>query len=352
MSANNAMVTDMALKHFRSNKLVDQHGGSLTGARAIFAGAPEPWVDLSTGINPHTYPQCGLPAKALSRLPEPGRVEELKRVAASYYGVPQSSSVVVSPGTQPLLPIIAGLAEPGQARILGPTYSEHARCAALAGHAVEDTDEIGDLEQADLAVAVNPDNPTGRMLARSDLIGLTTAMTANNGLLMIDEAFMDVAETSQSLAGDVDLGNIVVLRSAGKFFGLAGVRLSFAIAPPPIAEYLAAALGPWPISATALEHGLRALADVEWQSAMRQRLHSEARELRTLLAGSGLELAGGTGLFQFVHHHQAARLFGHLGRAGILVRRFPDRPNYLRIGLPGDDGEWMRLKATLADWAG
>ncbi|MBN9270974.1 MAG: threonine-phosphate decarboxylase, partial [Mesorhizobium sp.] len=112
------------------------HGGSLGRARALFPQAPQPFVDLSTGINPHSYPLFELPATALSRLPETARACDLTEVAAVAYGAPSAAHIVAAPGTQILLPRVASLIAKGRALVLGPTYAEHARAAAIAGHSV------------------------------------------------------------------------------------------------------------------------------------------------------------------------------------------------------------------------
>lgn len=248
--------------------------------------------------------------------------------------------------------LLAGLVQPGKVRILGPTYSEHAVCAAVAGHRVEEVDTLSALEDADLAIVVNPNNPDGRLHKRSDLLALADVMAKRGGLLVVDEAFMDVAPAAYSLAGEVAGSNIVVLKSFGKFFGLAGVRLGFALAPELIAGHLRIALGPWPVSGPALEYGIRALEDEAWPSAMRLRLAEDMARLINLLAAIGMDDGGGTDLFRLVQHPDATSLFDHLGTAGILVRQFTDRPQLLRLGLPGDSTQWDRLRDVFDDWTG
>jgi cobalamin biosynthetic protein CobC len=142
----------------------------------------------------------------------------------------------------------------------------------------------------------------------------------------------------------------VVLRSFGKFFGLAGVRLGFAVAAPDIARRLRAALGPWAVSGPALAIGAAALADAAWIAQTRARLAADAQRLDRLLAGAGLEVAGGTPLFRLVRTPAAAALFDRLGRAGIFVRRFAEQATWLRFGLPGTETEWERLAATLGEF--
>lgn len=327
------------------------HGGSLSRARALFPHASEPFVDLSTGINPHSYPLFDLPATALSRLPEPARLRELLAVAAAGYGAPSPTHVVAAPGTQILLPRIAALLKPGKAHVLGPTYAEHARTATLAGHYVAEVGDLDALAQADLAIVVNPNNPDGRIVSRADLLALAQKLCAKGGLLVVDEAFMDVGSRAQSLTGDVEHGGIVVLRSFGKFFGLAGVRLGFALADVATARRLEAELGPWAVSGPALEYGIRALSDAGWRDEMRSRLAADAARMDALLGRFGVPVAGGTPLFCYIEFPGAAGLFAALGRQGILLRHFAGRPHVLRIGLPGRQEDWQRLESALAGWA-
>src|SRR5262245_30186321 len=174
-SARKARGKDMALPEAALSRAVPDvadHGGSLAAARRLFPAAPKPWIDLSTGINPHSYPLFGLPQTALTRLPESTRVAEVVAVAARAYGTPAAANVVAAPGTQILLPLVAGLVKPGRAAVLSPTYAEHARTAALAGHEVIETADLEELADADLAIVVNPNNPDGRVVERQRLLQL------------------------------------------------------------------------------------------------------------------------------------------------------------------------------------
>ncbi|BCG79922.1 threonine-phosphate decarboxylase CobD [Mesorhizobium sp. 113-3-3] len=327
------------------------HGGSLGRARALFPNAPQPFVDLSTGINPHSYPLFDLPATSLWRLPEAARARELTEIAASTYGAPSPANVVAAPGTQILLPRVASLVRPGKALVLGPTYAEHARAAAIAGHEVTEVTDFAKLAQADLAIIVNPNNPDGRVIERDRLLALAAGLRARGGLLVVDEAFMDVGPREHSLAGDVNRGGLVVLRSFGKFFGLAGLRLGFALTDAAAVGRLETQFGPWAVAGPALEYGIRALADIGWQDAMRASLAEASARLDALFGRFGAPVAGGTTLFRYLGLPDAAGLFSALGERGILLRHFSDRPFVLRAGLPGSEEEWQRLESALADWA-
>jgi cobalamin biosynthesis protein CobC len=323
------------------------HGGDLGAARRLFPGATEPFIDLSTGINPYPYPLRRFSAALLARLPDPASLDALAAAAARCYGAPSAGHVVPAPGTQILLPLVAGLAAPGRAAILTPGYSEHARAAALAGHSVQAIGRIAECGDATLVMIANPNNPDGRLFARDDLLALAKNLRRRNGVLVVDEAFMDVGPQDSSLAADVACGNVVVLRSFGKFFGLAGLRLGFALAAPPLAARLRAVLGPWPVSGPALAIATQALTDTIWIERTRRRLEEAARRLDRMLAGSALTVVGGTSLFRLAQTPAANALFQHLGHAGIWVRAFPDHDDWLRFGLPADQRAWRRLKAAL-----
>jgi cobalamin biosynthesis protein CobC len=323
------------------------HGGDLDAARRLFPGAPEPFVDLSTGINPNPYPLPRFSADLFARLPAADAVNALAAAAARTYGAPSAACVVPAPGTQILLPLVATLVGPGRAAVLAPTYSEFARTATLAGHAVRAVREIDDIADARLVMIANPNNPDGRLHGRGALIALADALRPRGGLLVVDEAFMDVGPPAESLAAEVVRGNIVVLRSFGKFFGLAGIRLGFALTAPAVAARLAAGLGPWAVSGPALAVGARALTDAAWIERTRSRLAKAAQRLDAILIGAGLEIVGGTSLFRLTRAPAVNALFHHLGQAGILARAFADREDWLRFGLPAAASQWRRLQAAL-----
>jgi cobalamin biosynthetic protein CobC len=324
-----------------------EHGGDLGAARLLFPGAPEPFIDLSTGINPYPYPIPQLSPDLFTRLPEAAALDRLAAIAARAYGAPSAAHVVAAPGTQILLPLVAALVRPGHAAVLGPTYAEHIRAAAQAGHQVAEVPEVAGLRNVELAVMVNPNNPDGRIIPRAALLDCARDLPAG-GLLVVDEAFMDVGAPGGSLAPDCGHQNIVVLRSFGKFFGLAGLRLGFALAGPALAARLRAGLGPWAVAGPAIAIGAAALSDLSWAATTRARLARAAIRLDQVLTGAGLEAAGGTALFRLVRTEAAPELFQHLGRAGILVRRFAEQPTWLRFGLPASEPDWQRLAAAMA----
>jgi len=324
------------------------HGGDLGAARKLFPGAPEPLLDLSAGINPQPYPFTQLSTAMFTRLPQPAALADLVATAARNYGAPSVAHVVAGPGSQILLAQTAFLLARGRAAVLAPTYAEHGRVAELAGHNVVEVAEVAQLADARIAIVVNPNNPDGRLVDKDALLALADRLRRRGGLLLVDEAFMEVGPEGASLADHVEEGNIVVLRSFGKFYGLPGLRLSFALAAPEVATRIGTALGPWPVSSAALTIGAAALADAEWRERTRAKLAEAALKLDACLVRAGLEVIGGTSLFRLVRSKDAGRVFQALGEAGIMVRRFAEHPAWLRFGLPGGEVEWQRLERALA----
>lgn len=323
------------------------HGGDLGAARKLFPGAPEPFLDLSAGINPQPYPFAQLSPGMFARLPQPFALADLLAIAARRYGAPSPAHVAAGPGSQILLAQTAFLLARGRASVLAPTYAEHGRVAELAGHNVVEVAEVAQLAEARIAIVVNPNNPDGRLIAKDALLALADRLRRRGGLLLVDEAFMEVGPEAASLGDHVEEGNIVVLRSFGKFYGLPGLRLSFALAAPEIAARIGTALGPWPVSSAALAIGAAALADSGWSERTRIKLAEAALRLDACLVKAGLEVIGGTSLFRLVRSKDAGRVFQSLGETGIMVRRFAEHPSWLRFGLPGGASEWQRLETAL-----
>jgi cobalamin biosynthetic protein CobC len=314
------------------------HGGDLGDVRRRHPDAPRPWIDLSTGINPLPYPVADLAADAWSRLPSHEAEQALIAAAAARYRC-ESGQLVAAPGTQALIQILPRLVAHSRVAIVGPTYAEHELNWRRHGHDVAVVASL-DATDADVVVVVNPDNPTGRLLPPKALRDVAAR------LLVVDEAFIDLLPPEASLAGDLP-GNAIVLRSFGKTYGLAGLRLGFAIAAVPLAQSLRDELGPWAVSGPALAIGAAALADDAWLQAAAARLVVDVRTLDALLAAAGFTILGGTPLFRLANHPKAHEKVEDLARQGIHVRAFGHQPTWLRFGLPRGDEEFRRLSAAL-----
>lgn len=313
------------------------HGGNIDRARTKYGGSD--WIDLSTGINRQPYPIPDLPAHVWTDLPTAADKEALIAAAQTAWGT--ASPGVALAGAQQAIQLIPHLSPPGRARVLAPTYNEHAASLRAAGWQVEEPTALEDLAGADLAVVVNPNNPDGRSYAPGDLRKLSQKV----GRLVVDESFADPVP-KLSVAGDAG-PRLIVLRSFGKFWGLAGLRLGFAFADAGTVAALAEMAGPWPVSGAAIEIGRMALADRDWAQATIARLEAETRLMDNLATRAGWSLLGGTALFRTYEMADAAAVQDSLARAQIWSRIFPYAPRWLRLGAPGTPREWARLRAAM-----
>jgi cobalamin biosynthetic protein CobC len=320
-----------------------EHGGGLRAAAARYGIALGDWLDLSTGINPHGWPVPPVPPTVWQRLPELD--DGLETTAVAYYGTPQVLPVA---GSQAAIQALPRLRKPGRIGVLQPSYAEHAHAWRGAGHQLEllPPDQLeAAADRLDALVLVNPNNPTGQRFDPALLLEWRARLAERGGWLVVDEAFMD-ATPEQSLTIQMGLPGLIVLRSLGKFFGLAGARVGFALAEPELRERLQEALGPWPVSGPSRWMATQALADRDWQARTRLWLEQVGKRLADLLRRQRLPVAGGTGLFQWVPMPEADFWQDALARRGILVRRFNDPPG-LRFGLPGAESHWRRLELAL-----
>lgn len=311
------------------------HGGNLDEARATY-GAGE-WIDLSTGINRRPYPVPALAEAAWRALPTRAALDGLVAAARAAYGT--GAEVLPLAGAQAGIQLLPRLLTRGRARVLSPTYNEHAASLTEAGWAAESVQTLEALAGADLAVVVNPNNPDGRSFAPEALL----ALRAQVGALVVDESFMD-ATPALSLAPLAGTPGLYVLRSFGKFYGLAGLRLGFVLGAEADLAPLRALCGPWPVSGPAIEIGREALLDAPWQRATTTQLAQDAARLDARMPHP---LVGGTCLFRLYAVPDAARVQAHLARHHIWSRVFPYEPRWLRLGLPGPEAEWQRLETAL-----
>lgn len=306
------------------------------------------WLDLSTGINPRPYPVPPFPVSAWTALPTARALDALIEAARVAYRVPRDVELVAAPGTQSLIQWLPRLLPAGPVAVVSPTYGEHAAAFARAGADVIESSPDDPLpDNARHLVLVRPNNPDGFVLPEARLRALAGEVASRGGTIAVDEAFIDPTPEA-SVAALCATGPVVVLRSFGKFYGLAGLRLGMLLAAPPFAARVREALGPWAVSGPALAIGAAALADERWAASTRARLRADASALDACVARAGLELRGGTALFRLVAHPAARALHAALARRGVWVRRFEWDDTLLRFGLPGDATALARLDAALA----
>ena len=324
-----------------------EHGGRLKLAATQYGIPIEDWMDLSTGINPDGWPVPAVPAALWSRLPEDE--DGLEQAARDYYA---AETLLPVAGSQAAIQALPMLRDCCRVAVLNPAYAEHAHAWQGAGHQVslinaETIDAV--ISQLDVLVLVHPNNPTGVCFSLEQLLDWHEQLSSRGGWLVVDEAFMDVTP-EHSLVSYSSRPGLIVLRSLGKFFGLAGARVGFVCAQTVLLEQLKNKLGPWTLTAPARWLASQALADRLWQQATRKKLLADGLRLQTLLTQYGLTPDGGCALFQWLKTPQATCLHDSFASQGILTRLFSETSS-LRFGLPGSEAEWQRLEIALAQLA-
>jgi cobalamin biosynthetic protein CobC len=323
-----------------------EHGGNLHDAASRFGRPVGDWIDLSTGLNPHGYPARDIPAAAWHRLPEPD--PQLLQYAAAYYRAPALLAVA---GTQAAIQALPQLRAPSRVVVAAPSYAEHAHHWAMHRHTMRQVPYDGlaaAVDDCDVMVICNPNNPTGATVAPDRLLEWAARLSQRGGWLVVDEAFADT-DPALSVAQHCGRPGLIVLRSIGKFFGLAGARVGFVAAQPALLGKLADALGPWTISGPAQQICIAALADRAWQANTLSELAGQGARLHALLAARGIA-ASGTALFQWWPESQAEAFWQHMAERGIWVRLFTHAARGIRLGLPPDEQSWRLLDAALNEW--
>lgn len=322
------------------------HGGRIDAAGRAFPDAPVPWLDLSTGLNPRPWPVPPTMAPDLNALPSTTDLAAMEAAAAAAFGI-APACVAALPGVEIGLRLLASLGLPAPLRRVAPAYGSY--CDALPTSVAIDADALADRDLAGGTVLLgNPNNPDGRIHGRASLLDLARRIGVEGGWLIVDEAFADVDPATSVLPHLTPDDRVLVFRSFGKFYGLAGVRLGFACGHRHMVDHLRDRIGSWPVSATALAIGTAAYRDHRWAMAARTDLRARAERLDALLTRHGLLPTGDCPLFRLVVNDDAPSMFDRLGRAGILTRPFEDRRDWLRFGLPGDDAAFDRLDRALA----
>ena len=323
-----------------------EHGGRLRRAAQQYGIPLADWIDLSTGINAHSYPVAPIDPVCWNRLPEDD--DGLEAAAAAYYG---NDRLLVLPGSQAAIQSLHALFSPVVVACLSPLYEEHPQAWERCGHKLR---RLPNLQRMLAAMTpnvllCNPNNPTAQSLPRQALLDAAQQLRKRGGWLIVDEAFGDAEPENciASVAGSDDAPNLIVLRSLGKFFGLAGARVGFVFGAPDKLDRLREVLGPWPVSHPSRFVAKRALEDSAWQTATRKQLADDSQRLAELLAPLG-EVSR-TALFCTVKTTQTDQLVEYFARRAILTRHY-DATDLLRFGLPANEAQWQGLKAALAEW--
>ena len=338
----------MSNKEFKHQGL--KHGGRILAAAKKYHIAQEEWLDLSTGLNPNGWPVPDVPSEVWQALPEDD--DGLQTAACQYYGCDACLPVAGSQAAIQTLPTLRSRSKVG---VISPTYAEHEYNWQQAGHDVVQLklEEVEDhINALDVLVIINPNNPTGKIVAVKQLLEWHQKLSTRGGWLIVDEAFMDVTPENSLVASGVKPG-LIILRSMGKFFGVAGIRCGFVISDNEVLQRLAQKLGPWSLTGPTRYIAKKSLLDKSWHIETRKALNDAGIRLHTVLSQAGLSPNIGTHLFQWSEHFKSKEIHEALAKQGILTRLFEKNTNTsspsLRFGLPANERQWCKLNEALTN---
>ncbi|AZN37514.1 threonine-phosphate decarboxylase CobD [Iodobacter ciconiae] len=331
-----------------------RHGGDLLRAISAYGGDLADWIDCSSGIAPWAYPLPAVPGHIWQRLPD--QDQALLIAAQDYYGCNQLLALA---GSQAGIALLPKLRPACQVAIISPSYAEHHWQWQQAGHQTsaissEQVDKwcMANKAHHPVLIVVNPNNPSAQQISAETLLAWHTKLAEHGGWLIVDEAFADCAPAA-SLLPHAGKTGLIILRSVGKFFGLAGIRLGFIACEKQLLDKIKRALGPWHISGPAQWAGQIALSDKAWQSAQQQRLLANQRWMIATLSEAGLPPGGSLPLLHWSPASNAKTLHGKLAKQKIWCRLF-DQTNHqgLRFGPVAEHQQAQfktRLMAALND---
>lgn len=325
-----------------------KHGGRILAAAEKYHIAKEEWVDLSTGLNPNGWPVPDVPAEVWQSLPEDD--DGLQAAACQYYGCDACLPVA---GSQAAIQTLPRLRPHSKVGVISPTYAEHEHKWKHSGHDVfqlrlEEVEK--NINTLDVLVVVNPNNPTGEIIEIKKLLDWYQCLSNRGGWLIVDEAFIDTTPGKSLVSSGIKPG-LIILRSMGKFFGVAGIRCGFVMGDKELLQRLAAELGPWSLTGPTRYIAEKALLDTAWQIKTRQKLTASSERLGKVLSQAGLAPNASTALFQWVEHTHVKEIYEICAKKGILIRLFEKKTKSslpsLRFGLPGNENEWRQLNDVL-----
>jgi cobalamin biosynthetic protein CobC len=280
------------------------------------------------------------------RLPETD--DDLLSSAQHYYGC---DNLLPLAGSQAAIQALPFCRQCSRIGIVSPCYAEHAHWWEKADHRIvyikpHEIDRF--IPALDVLLLANPNNPDATDYSVEQLLGWHQRLIKNNGWLIIDEAFIDSTPEKSLLRHCKTMPEgLIVLRSIGKFFGLAGIRLGFLAAEPQLLQQVAYRQGAWAVSHPARWLGQHALIDQQWQTQAHDFLRQQSKNLYHLLKQSFQEFKiRKSHYFCYIQHPQAEKIKQHLAQRGIWTRIFKN-PTAIRLGLPANNTELQCLKKAL-----
>ena len=308
--------------------MIREHGGDIDNAIKKYGGNKDDWIDLSTGINPNHYPYKLINIRELQNLPYKNDIDNLNKLAKKYFQT--TACVRAVSGAQGGINILPFLLPNKTVSILSPTYNEYQNVFSNSLKKIINVKNLSELKKSQIAIICNPNNPDGKLYSNDNLLKISKSVE----YLIIDESFID-QYPRKSLSHKLDdQTNILILRSFGKFFGLAGIRLGFLISNKEIDKKIQFLIGNWPISNVAINVASKALIDHVWIMNTISFLKEGSYFLDCLASEINWKVVGGTNLYRLYETPNAHDAQNKLANFKIWSRRFSYSKKWIRLGIP------------------
>jgi cobalamin biosynthetic protein CobC len=330
------------------------HGGQLENIKRAYPNQALPWIDLSTGISPYAYTVSDNDIRTIDLKCLPQDHNCLTQAAYEYYGTKQLSVIPGSMWAIQMLPVIRKLTANDPRPVLLPRqgFNEHGKAWTGQGYNIETYERLPTLDQlnrAQVCIVINPNNPTGSLIEMAELTGILNILSASNAWLIVDEAFIDPYQNLKySMSSQTNKEGLIVLRSFGKFFGLAGLRLGAILANKEIQIQVSMMLNNWSLSNVSQAIGQKAWQDKAWQAETKDKLIISGERLQTLFTKLNYKTVG-TVFFQTLYMANAKEFYQYLLSSGIYTR-FLDKQDGVRFGLPSLESQWERLELVITSF--
>jgi len=352
---NTELEIDKCMNADESGRRVPRaHGGNIYQAARQYGIDAEKLIDFSSNVNPLGPSSMARRAakRSLSfidRYPDPD-MTDLRRAIARYFGI-KPEQVMCGNGSNSLIHLIPRVFRPRKIFIPIPTFSEYASAAADAGSEVvtlslkeRDGFRLDPVETAfafrgvDMAFLCNPNNPTGQLIPKADMLEIMRYSHEHGIRLVIDESFMDFIGSESIVKEAVQASNVICLRAFTKFFGMPGLRIGYAVSDEATVAALREGQEPWSVSIPAERAAIAALND--WghiKKTLRLIEKERSRLLDALRLLPGVETFPGAANFLLIKcvSVDTHALRQKLGSRGMLVR---DCSSF-----PGLDDRFIRI---------
>jgi threonine-phosphate decarboxylase len=339
---------------------MEVHGGNIYAASRDLRCQPASMLDFSASINPLGMAPGAVQVVQASlelatHYPDPD-CYELKQALGRFHGI-DPECVCIGNGSTELIFLLPKTLALRRALIPGPTFSEYAAAMRAVGGEVSmllaPPEEEFRIRLSQVAAALqrsldcvwlcNPNNPTGQLWTKAQVLELWKKARRVGASLIVDEAFIDYCEADSVVSEATSRAGLLVLRSFTKFYGMPGLRVGYLVAEPTVIRRIEAMRLPWSVNNLAQVAAIASLNETSYAVRSRQLIIEERPRLAAALAGQGWVPCPSSANFLLVRlpsFLKSAAVAAATRRQGVLIR---DCESFEGMGQ-----QWIRVAVRTA----